>query len=212
MTRDAEIKILEVENLDSFIEAEMNRKNKILQSIVESSAEVILCSGEVDQDILHMLSENGILVVGELDSSELRNASDSTGSRIIQSPLEIDEDALGLCGKATWEKKQSSDEVEDIIRIEDCPNPSVVTIEVGGAGEIGTEEVIRGLHDSLRATSLAMNEELLPGRVQSIAGWLGPSGSPLKNKEEGEDSLWKHSLGLLRLFQLLSWKTRVVSL
>ncbi len=188
MTRDAEIKILEVENLDLFIDAEMNRKNEILQGIVESSAEVILCSGEVDQDILHMLRENGILVVGELDSSELRNASDSTGSRIVQSPLEIDKGALGLCGKVTWEKKQSSDEVEDIIRIEDCPNPSVVTIEVGGAGEVGTEEVIRGLHDSLRATSLAMNEELLPG-AGSIHSRMARAVREASEKQGGRERL-----------------------
>lgn len=38
-----------------------------------------------------------------------------------------------------------------------------MTIEIGGAGETGTEEVIRGIHDSLRSTSLALNEYVLPG-------------------------------------------------
>jgi len=188
MTRDAEIKISKAESLDSFIEVEMNRKNEILESIVESSAKIILCSGEIDNDILHMLSENGILVIGELDPSELKNASDSTGSRIVQSPSEIDKEAMGICGKATWEKKQASDEVEDIIRIEDCPNPSVVTIEVGGAGEAGTEEVIRGIHDSLRATSLAMKEELLPG-AGSIHSRMASAVRVASEKQGGRERL-----------------------
>ena len=99
----------------------------------------------------------------KLDSSELRNASQATGSRIVENPLDIEEDDLGFCGSASWIRKESTDEVEDVIRIEDCRNPSIVTIEVGGAGETGTEEIIRGLHDSLRATSLALSEDVLPG-------------------------------------------------
>jgi chaperonin GroEL (HSP60 family) len=124
---------------------------------------VVLCSGEIDKDILHLLCDSGILAVEKLDSTELRNASDATRSRIIENPLDIEESDLGFCGHASWMRKPSTDEVEDVIRIEDCPNPSIVTIEVGGAGETGTEEVIRGLHDSLRATSLALGEDVLPG-------------------------------------------------
>ena len=48
--------------------------------------------------------------------------------------------------------------VEDIIRIDGCESPSVVTIEVGGDGNEATEEAIRGIYDSLRSTSLAMND------------------------------------------------------
>ena len=54
--------------------------------------------------------------------------------------------------------------VEDIIRIDGCKKPGLVTIEVGGAGEIASEEIIRGLHDGLRAVSLAIeDQEILPG-------------------------------------------------
>ncbi len=163
MSRDAEMKITSADDLDSFIGAEGDRKKEIFRSILDSGAKVVLCSGEIDKDILHMLSESSILAVEDLDSSELRNASDATKSRIVENPLDIEECDLGLCGSASWERKPASNEVEDVIRIEECPNPSVVTIEIGGAGETGTEEVIRGIHDSLRATSLALNEDVLPG-------------------------------------------------
>ncbi len=163
MSRGAEMKITTADDLDSFIGAERDRKEEIFRSILDSGAKVVLCSGEIDKDILHMLCESSILAVEGLDPSELRNASDATESRILENPLDIAESDLGLCGCASWERKPPSNEVEDTIRIEDCPNPSVVTIEIGGAGETGTEEVIRGIHDSLRATSLALNEDVLPG-------------------------------------------------
>ena len=167
MVRDAELKITSADDLDSFIGAERERKQEIFHGIRESGARVVLCSGEIDTDILHMLCDSGILAVEKLDPSELRNASDATGSRIIENPLDIEEADLGFCGSATWARKESTDEVQDTIRIEDCLNPSIVTIEVGGAGEVGTEEVIRGLHDSLRATSLALCEDVLPGAGSS---------------------------------------------
>ena len=163
MVRDTELKITSADALDSFIGAERDRKEEIFRGILESGAKVVLCSGEIDKDILHLLCDSGILAVEKLDSTELRNASDATSSRIIENPLDIEESDLGFCGHASWMRKPSTDEVEDVIRIEDCPNPSIVTIEVGGAGETGTEEVIRGLHDSLRATSLALGEDVLPG-------------------------------------------------
>ena len=81
----------------------------------------------------------------------------------MENPRDIEASDLGQCGRASWERKPATNEVEDVIRIEGCPNPSVVTIEIGGAGEVGTEEVIRGIHDSLRSTSLALNEYVLPG-------------------------------------------------
>ncbi|HJM13536.1 MAG TPA: TCP-1/cpn60 chaperonin family protein [Candidatus Thalassarchaeaceae archaeon] len=163
MSRDVEVKISNAEQLDSFVGAEQQRKEAICQSIATSGAAAILCSGEIDRDILHYLSDVGILAIGDLDSREIRNAADALGARIIESPLDFETADLGQCGGLSWERREESDTVEDIIRIEDCPSPTIVTIEVGGAGETGTEEVIRGIHDSLRATSLAMEEKVLPG-------------------------------------------------
>ena len=163
MVRDTELKITNADDFDSFIGAERDRKEAIFRGISETGARVVLCSGEIDKDILHLMCDRGILAVEKLDSSELRNASEATSSRIIENPMEIEAGDLGFCGRASWTRKESSSEVEDVIRIDDCLSPSVVTIEVGGAGGTGTEEVIRGLHDSLRATSLALEDDLLPG-------------------------------------------------
>jgi len=164
MTRDAEIKITSADQLDSFVDAERSRKNAIAEAIIFSGAGVVLCSGEVDRDILHRLSDSEIIAVGELDESELRNAAEATGANIVDSVLDIEADDLGVCGSLDWERREASDQVEDIIRIDGCPNPKAVTIEVGGSGDTATEEIIRGLHDSLRATSIALaDDELLPG-------------------------------------------------
>ena len=164
MTRDAEIQITDAEQLDSFVDAEQARKDAHAEAVIASGAQVILCSGEVDRDILHRLSDEDILAVGELDESEVRNAAEAVGANIVDSILDIEPADLGACGSLVWERREATDQVEDIIRIEECASPRVVTIEVGGSGETATEEIIRGLHDALRATSLAIaSGELLPG-------------------------------------------------
>lgn len=163
LTRDVEIKISSADELDSFVTAEQDRRELIAESVTDSGAGAILCTGQVDRDILHILSKSGILAIGELDNSEIQNAADATGAKIVETPLDINQSDLGACGLLSWERRQETDSVQDIIRLEDCPNPKTVTIEVGGSGETATEEVIRALHDSLRATSLAFTEDVLPG-------------------------------------------------
>ena len=164
MTRDAQIQISSADQLDEFIDAEKSRKDAISDALIATGARVVLCGGEVDKEILHRLADEDILIIAELDESEIRNASEATGAEVNDSVLDISPEDLGICGLIAWERNEATDMVEDIIRIDRCRTPGVVTIEVGGDGKEATEEVIRGIHDSLRATSLALEEnQVLPG-------------------------------------------------
>ncbi len=164
MSRDAEIQINSADQLDAFVDAERDRKREIADLLIASGAKIILCGGEIDRDILHLLADSEILVIGELDSSEVNNSADATGANILDSVMDIQPSDVGICGSLIWERREASDMVEDIIRIDNCTNPRVLTIEVGGSGDLGTDEIIRGIHDGLRATSAALEENsVLPG-------------------------------------------------
>lgn len=163
LSRNAEIKITSADNLDTFIEEQNSRKKQIADSIFNSGTNAIFCSGEIDKEILHSLADSGIICIGELDSSELRNLSEAVGAIIIETPLDIHDSNIGMCGILSWERREQSDKVEDIVRIDNCENPSIVTIEVGGGEDIVVEELIRGLHDALRSTSLSMKSKVVSG-------------------------------------------------
>ncbi len=163
-TRNVEIKINNANQLDSFVDAEQERKESIANAIINSGANTVFCTGEVDREILYLLSDNSILTVGELDSSEIENIAEATGANIVESILDIESSDIGTCGSIKWERRENTEQIEDIITIDECNNPKIVTIEVGGSGDIVTEEIIRGLHDSLRASSIALMEnEILLG-------------------------------------------------
>ncbi len=164
MTRSAQIKIASPNELDSFMDAERRRKEQIADAILRTGARVVLCGGEIDKDILHALADGDVVAISELDEADLRNAAEATSSKVIDSILDASMDDLGSFGSFIWERNESTDMVEDIIKIDHCPTPAIVTIEIGGDGKEATEEAIRGIYDSLRATSLAMSEgKLLPG-------------------------------------------------
>ncbi|MEE2606719.1 MAG: TCP-1/cpn60 chaperonin family protein, partial [Candidatus Thermoplasmatota archaeon] len=57
MTRDAEIQITSADQLDSFVDAEQARKRALADAVIASGAGVVLCTGEVDRDVLHHLAD-----------------------------------------------------------------------------------------------------------------------------------------------------------
>ena len=159
--RTAEIEIEEVEQLDSFLKAEETTRDILAETLLASGANVFICSGSVDKGILHRLMKSGCFVAGEFDDSELRNTSLATGSRIIEHISDINSDDIGSAGLLVTERRTPTDQVEDIIRLESCPSPKVVTCVVGGANSLAAEEAIRSIHDALRATGLAMRTNRL---------------------------------------------------
>ena len=154
--RSAEIEIEDASQLDAFLDAEDATRDHLADTLLASGANVFICSGSVDKGLLHRLMRAGCFVAGEFDDQELRNASLATGSRIIEHLADITSDDIGLAGRLSTERRAPTDKVEDIIRLESCPSPKVVTCEIGGANNLAAEEAIRAIHDALRATGLAI--------------------------------------------------------
>ena len=153
MSRNAEIKITDSENLDLFIDAEQDRKKLISKSIIESGAKLVLCGGEVDPDILHDLTISGTLVISELDTSEIEQVALCTNSTIIDGIFHIEKEMIGRAGKVIWSRRPSTEKVEDVIEIDDCPSTRLVTFSIGGNSDVASEETIRSLHDAIRSIS-----------------------------------------------------------
>ena len=162
--RSAEIEIEDAAQLDAFLAAEEATRDTLATTLLSSGANTFLCSGTVDKGLLHRLMRAGCFAAGEFDDSELRNASLATGSRIVEHLADISQEDIGAAGRLVTERRAATDQVEDMIRLEACPDPDVVTCEVGGANNLAAEEAIRAIHDALRSTGLAMRtNRLIPG-------------------------------------------------
>lgn len=193
--RTAEVEIENVDQLDAFIASEEARRDALAQALLASGANVFLTSGEVDKGVLHRLMRAGCFAAGELGDHEIRNVAACTGARVVELAMDLGPEDVGQAGALDCERNAPTDQVEDIIRLIDCPNPKVVTIEVGGANDLATEEIIRALHDALRVTSLAMRggEVLVGGGAALMSASLAVRHAA--EKEAGRERLAMEAFG-----------------
>ncbi|MBA45058.1 MAG: hypothetical protein CMB31_00525 [Euryarchaeota archaeon] len=164
LARDAEIEVENPEQLTDFIEEQERGRKSLVDSLLKLRVQAIVVGGEVDRDILHHLVDEGIFVAGEFDESELRNLALSTDSTIASSIHHLDDSDIGYAIEINCMRKSSTDRVEDEITILGGEHSKVATIVVGGVEGTSGEEVIRGLYDAIRSTTLVVNSgEVVPG-------------------------------------------------
>jgi len=155
-SRDSEIEVTSPEQLSAFIEAGQNQLEKIVELVQLSGCNAVLTTGACDPHVLHKLSEGGVFILADVDTAEVSNVAKATGAKIIDLLRDLTETDLGACRKLRVERREGIEAIEERIIFSGCESPKMVTLEIGGADGIATEEVIRGLHDSLKATTLAM--------------------------------------------------------
>lgn len=155
-SRDSEIEVTSPEQLSAFIEAGQSQLENIAELVQLSGCNAVLTTGACDPRVLHKLSEAGIFILADVDVAEISNVAKATGAKVVDLLRDLTETDLGTCRKLRVERREGVEAIEERIIISGCESPKMVTLEIGGANGIATEEVIRGLHDSLKATTLAM--------------------------------------------------------
>jgi len=155
-SRDSEIEVTSPEQLSAFIEAGQSQLENIAELVQLSGCNAVLTTGACDPRVLHKLSEDGIFILADVDVAEISNVAKATGAKVVDLLRDLTETDLGTCRKLRVERREGVEAIEERIIISGCESPKMVTLEIGGAKGIATEEVIRGLHDSLKATTLAM--------------------------------------------------------
>ena len=164
LTRDAEIEVENPDQLSQFIEQQEKHRSSLVKKLLDLEIKAVIAGGEIDQDILHHLADMGIFVAGEFDESELKNLASSTGSTISSSVHQLDNTDVGFAKEINCIRKSSTDRVEDEITIIGGESSKVATIVVGGVEGTAGEEVIRGLYDAIRSTTLVVNSgKIVPG-------------------------------------------------
>ena len=164
MHRDVEIEVENPEQLSDFITEETERKVALVENLLRLDVSAIFVSGEIDRDILHHLVDEGVFVADGFDDSELRNLCGVTQANLSSSVHHLISDDLGYAESIHCERRSASDRVEDEIVVIGGERAEIVTIAVGGTEGVAAEEVVRGLHDALRSTTLATRtNSLLPG-------------------------------------------------
>ena len=157
---DAEIRIKSPDGIKAFLDQETVMLKKMVDSVVETGANVVFCQKGIDDVAQHYLAKSGILVARRLKESDMEKLAKATGARVVNNLADLKKTDLGSCGLVE-ERKIGNDKM---IFVEECKNPASVAIFIRAGLERMIDEAERSLRDALYVVSDVMEEpKLVPG-------------------------------------------------
>ncbi len=157
---DAEIRITSPDQMQAFIEQEQKMLKGMVEKVIVSGANVVLCQKGIDDIAQHYLAKKGILACRRVKKSDMDALAKATGGRVITSLDDLTPQDLGFA-KLVEEKKIAG---EAMTFIRDCKDPKAVTILVRGSTEHVVDEVDRSVEDAVGAVASAVElGKIVPG-------------------------------------------------
>ena len=161
---DSKIQITDPEQMQAFLDKEENMLQSMVQKIINSGANVLICQKGIDDVAQHFLSKQGIYAIRRVKKTDMEKLSRATGGRIVTNLDDLSKSDLGSAGLV--EGLRVGDEEMTFIR--ECKNPKSVTILIRGGTEHVVDEIKRAIDDSIGDLAAALRD----GKV------VGGAGSP----------------------------------
>ena len=154
---DAKINISNPQQMKSFLDEENRMLKTMVDKVIGSGANVILCQKGIDDMAQHYLAKAGIMAVRRIKESDLTKLSKATGARIVTNLDDLLEKDLGSAEIAE-ERKIEEDKW---VFIEGCRHPKSVTLLLRGGSQRVVDEVERSIHDSLMVVKDVIENPLI---------------------------------------------------
>jgi thermosome len=142
---DAEIKIDSPDQIKAFLDEEERMLKTMVDKIVDSGANVLVCQKGIDDVAQHYLAKAGVMSIRRAKKSTLEKLAKATGGQIATSLDEISAESLGDAGLVE-EIKIAEDK---LVYIRECKDPKAVSVVIRGGTEHVVDEADRALHDAL---------------------------------------------------------------
>jgi chaperonin GroEL (HSP60 family) len=142
---DAKLQITSPEQIQQFLDEEERMLRTMVDKIVNSGANVLICQKGIDDMAQHFLSKAGVMAIRRVKKSDIEKLSKATGGMIYTDFDDITPDKLGY-GGLVEERKIMSDKW---IFIEECKDPKAVVILIRGGTDLIVDEADRSIHDAL---------------------------------------------------------------
>lgn len=142
---DAKIHIETPEQIRAFLEEETRMLKEMVDKIVATGANVVICQKGIDDMVQHFLAKKGVPAVRRVKESDMRKLAKATGARIVTNIDDLNPEDLGYA-ELFEERKVGEDKW---VFIEGCKNPRSVTLLIRGGADKVVEEAERSVHDAL---------------------------------------------------------------
>lgn len=159
---DAKISITDPSQMQAFIDQEEQMIRKMVDTVVNTGANVLLCQKGIDDIAQHFFAKKGILVARRVKKSDMESLARATGAHVITNLDDMTSEDLGSAG-AVEERRVAGDEM---IFVTECPNPKSVSVLIRGGTEHIADEAKRALTDAIGDIAAALKL----GKVVTGAG------------------------------------------
>lgn len=149
---DAKLNISSPDQMQKFLNEEERMLKSMVDRVISSGANVILCQKGIDDIAQHYLAKGGIIAVRRIKESDMAKLAKATGAKIVTNIDELSKDDIGSADLIE-ERKMENDKW---VFIEGCENPKSITILIRGGSERVVDEAERSIHDALMAVKGAV--------------------------------------------------------
>ena len=181
---DARIQIQDPTQLQAFLDEEEGMLKKMVDKVVKSKANVLVCQKGIDDLAQHFLAKAGIYAVRRAKKSDMEKLAKATGANIVANLDDLSAKDLGSAGNIE-EKKIGDDKMTFVTG---CKNPKAVSLLIRGSTEHVVDELERGMHDALFVVKVALEDgKMTPGggaAATSIAMTLREYATSIGGREQ----------------------------
>jgi archaeal chaperonin len=149
---EAKIQITSPEQLQAFLDQEEKTLQEMVEKVVATGANLLICQKGIDDLAQHYLAKKGICAIRRVKQSDLETIAKATGAKIVSRLKDVTSKDLGTA-KQAYDKKIAGDHM---FFIEGCPNPRTVTVILRGTSEQLLAETDRTLTDAIGAVISAL--------------------------------------------------------
>lgn len=142
---DAKISIENPEQIEAFLKQEETMLKDMVEKVLASGANVVVCQKGIDDLAQHFLARKGVIAIRRAKKSDMEKLARATGGKIVSNIEALSASDLGFA--AIVEERRTGD--DKMTYVEGCKNPKSVTILIRAGTQRMTAEAERSIHDAL---------------------------------------------------------------
>jgi len=151
---DTKVQISDPEQLQAFLDQEETILKRMVASVKNAGANVVICQKGIDDIAQHYLAKDGVLAVRRVKKSDMDALAKATGATTVSRINDLTSKELGNA-QLVNQKKISGD---NMVFVEGCKNPKSVSLLVRGGTEHVVDEAERAVHDAIGSVTSAIND------------------------------------------------------
>ena len=168
---DAKIQITDPNQLASFLAEEEGYIRRLVDTIVASGANVVVCQKGIDDLAQHYMSKAGLFALRRARKSDMEALTKATGGRIITNIEDLTSEDLGDAARVEERKIGDS----DMTFFTGCPEAKSVSVLLRGGTEHVVDEIRRAFDDAVGVVAVAWEDGMVLSGGGSVLAELSRS-------------------------------------